>query len=179
MIKLIKVTFLCLLLTNNLSALSHNYLLKIGLGNTFDFETGINKKGTGLPTEAMIKYGFEYGYGFTNNLYLGAALDWNIIYPRNFNFNNQKFNFFTPPVSLWYVPVSDLKLGYIINNDYKITLGMAYYWGLSSSFSYQATDLLFLELSAVIWLDRIFNTGGFYGGGYDNLFLTASLGFKL
>lgn len=176
--RLIKIISLYFLISNNLFALSHNYLLRAGLGNTFDFETGINNKGTGLPTEAMIKYGFEYGYGFKNNLYLGAALDWSIIYPRNFDFHNKKINFFTPPVSLWYVPISDLKIGYVINNDYKITLGMAYYWGLSSSFSYQATDLLFLELSSIIWLDRIFNTGGFYGGGYDNLFLTASLGFK-
>ena len=56
---------------------------------------------------------------------------------------------------------------------------MAYAWGLSGSFSYQATDLLFLELSSIIWLDRVFNLKGVYGEGYDNLFLTASLGFKL
>ena len=179
MIRLTKIIFLYLLLNSNLNALSHNYLLKVGIGNTFDFETGINNKGTGLPTEAMIKYGFEYGYGFKNNLYLGVALDWSIIYPRSFNFHNKKINFFAPPISLWYIPISDLKIGYVINNDYKITLGMIYAWGLSSAFSYQATDLLFVELSSILWLDRLFNLNGVYGKGYDNLFLTASIGFKL
>lgn len=181
--KIAKILFFLVLLeissqAKNISQLSNNYLLRVGLGNTFDFETKINNKGTGLPTEAMLKYGFEYGYGFKNNLYVGAALDWNIIYPRNFDFQDKQLNFFRPPISLWYVPVTDVKVGYIFNDQYKLTIGLAYYWGLTTSFSYQATELVFFEISSLIWMDRIFNTGGFYGGGFDNLFLTASLGFK-
>ena len=37
------------------------HILRGEIGNIFDFELGL-KKGDGYPTEAMLKYGYEYGH---------------------------------------------------------------------------------------------------------------------
>lgn len=148
------------------------------LGSTFDFQLEL-KKGTGFPTEAMLRYGYEYGYQFDFGLYLSAELDWMIVYPRNFNANGQPLDFFQPPISLWYVPLSNVQLGYAFNPQWLLTTGLVYYWGLSNSLRYRFTEHGFLELSSVVWMDRIFNTGGFYGGGLDNLLLSFGIGYKI
>lgn len=153
------------------------HTLRGGFGSTFDFELNL-KKGTGYPTEAMFTYGYEYGWQFKTGLYLAAALDWLIIYPRQFKFRNKKLDFFKPPISLWWNPLTNVQIGYAFNKNWLLTLGLVYYWGASTSLRYRFNDHVFFEVKSVVWMDRVFNTGGFYGGGLDNLMVSTGLGYK-
>lgn len=148
------------------------------LGSTFDFELEL-RKGTGLPAEALLRYGYEYAHEFNSGFYLSGELDWTIIYPRNFDFpKSGEINFLVPPASLWYVPLTNVQIGYAFNENWLATAGLVYYWAMSNSLRYRFNQNFFLELSSVIWMDRIFNTGGFYGGGLDNLLLSFGVGYK-
>ncbi|MCA9507667.1 MAG: hypothetical protein KC505_04500 [Myxococcales bacterium] len=146
------------------------------LGSTFDFELGLNK-GTGLPTEALFLYGVNYAYQW-RQLYVGLGLDWTIIYPRNFNFEGKEASFTKPPLSLWWIPLSNIQVGWAPTNSWLIKLGLVYYWGLSFATQYRFNEHVYFGVRGVVWMDRIFNSGGFYGGGLDNLMLAAGLGYK-
>ena len=151
-------------------------MVHLGLGNVFDFELDKNK-GDGRPTSAMFKYGYEYGFLLKNRYFLSLGLDWTIIYPRNFEELDN--GFFEPNVTLWYLPLTNISLGYAPSEDWLVTLGLIYYWGTSFSVRYKVKDFMFVETRGVVWMDRVFNTGGAYGGGFDNLHWSAGVGFFL
>jgi hypothetical protein len=151
--------------------------LRLGLGGNFDFELDL-KKGDGQASSALFRYGIEYGYQFRNShFFIAGALDWTIVYPRNFTFRGNKPDFFKPPISLWYNPVTDVKMGWAFNEKWLATIGSAYLWGLTNSLRYRANDALFVETSTIVWMDRVFDTKGYYGHGFDNFQWTCGIGF--
>lgn len=153
------------------------FLVRVGLGGVYDFEVGL-KKGDGHPSTAIFRHGIEYGYQFKTGIMIAGALEWTIGYPRNFvGTPGAPLKVSEPPISLWYVPITNIQLGYAFNNRWLATIGMAYYWGLANSLRFRASDLLFIETNTIVWMDRIFNRGGFYGGGYDNFQWTTGIGF--
>lgn len=161
------------------------HVFRLGLGGALDLEISLKKpnpdpKGDGHPSSAMLRWGYEYGYQFKNSgFYISGELDWTITYPRNFYSKGSTNKFSEPPISLWYTPMTNIQIGWAFNKEWLITLGMIYYWGVSNSVRYRPTEHFFFEFASIVWMDRIFNTGGFYGGGFDNLHLTMGFGYKL
>src|SRR5580693_5727029 len=98
-------------------------MIHLTFGNIFDFELE-KQKGDNLPTQAIFKYGYGLGYQWNNGFYAGAALDFNIIYPRSFAFKGKKLNFLEPPLALWYIPITDLQIGYAWSPHWLTTVGL-------------------------------------------------------
>ena len=88
-----------------------------------------------------------------SKIYLSFALDWMIVNPRNFQFHRQKPNFLTPPISLWWVPMTNAQLGWAFNSKWLATLGLVYYWGLSTSARYRFLKHAFIETRSVVSLN--------------------------
>lgn len=158
---------------------------RLGMGGALDFEINLkdpkpDPKGDGNPSSAMLRYGYEYGHQFKNTgFYLSGELDWTITYPRNFFSKSGVYKFSQPPISLWYVPMTNVQIGWAFNENWLATIGMVFYWAISNSVRYRPTEHFFFEFASVVWMDRIFNTGGAYGGGFDNLHLTMGFGYKI
>lgn len=159
------------------------HTLRFELGASADFETlqkkymrAWDQKKYGFLTiaEPFFEYGYEYGHTFNNGLYLSGGLSWTISYPRNFN---EPREFTEPPISLWYIPLTYVQIGYAFSNNVLITAGMVYYWAVMTTLRVPLTEHVFLENKLILWMDRILGTGGFYGGGYDNIHLSTGLGY--
>jgi hypothetical protein len=158
------------------------HVLRLGLGGVLDLEINLKDphpapKGDGHPSSVMIRWGYEYGYQFASGLFLSAELDWTVTYPRNFYIKGQPYSFAYPPISLWYTPMTNIQVGWAFNERWLTTVGLIYYWGLSNSLRYRPVEHFFFEFADIIWMDRVFNTGGFYGGGFDNLHLSMGFGY--
>ena len=151
---------------------------RLGLGLTLNFEKEKGKD-LGAFMEPMIKYGYEYGFTFNNeSLYLGFDLSWSIVYPRNFkgNFDDP----FKPPLALWWIPITNIRLGHLFSdNKMLFSYGVIYLWGVSFSLRYVFKKEYFFEVGGIIWLDRVFDTDGAFGKGFDNAHFSVGVGGHL
>jgi hypothetical protein len=172
---LIIVNFQKQSLANNHNILYNGFFYRAGLGITLNLEQEKGKD-LGAFIEPMIKYGIEYGKSFNNDsMYCGFDLSWSIVYPRNFKgeFNKP----FKPPLALWWIPITNLKLGHIFhNNKILLTYGLIYFWGISYSLSYAISKNTFIETRGILWLDRVFDTEGAFGKGFDNAHFSFGVG---
>ena len=145
----------------------NGHFYHLGLGSTLNLEKEAGKD-LGAFMEPMIKYGYEYGFTFNNDyLYLGFELNWTIVYSRNFegNFDDP----LKPPLALWWIPISNIKLGHLLNdNKLLLSYGVIYLWGVSLAASYLVTKETFIKFETIIWLDRVFDADGAFGKGFDN-----------
>ena len=156
----------------------HGFMPRVSLGAVFDFESEFDKGvGTQRPSSAQIMYGIEYGFNFAERFFASFGLDWTIVYPRNFEELDN--GFFKQNVVLWYIPITNLSLGYSPSEDWLLTLGMSYVQALSFSARYKVKEFMFIETRGIVWMDRIFDTKGTFGQGYDNLHWSAGVGFFL
>ena len=144
------ISFICYFILNTFSWAGPwtGHSLRLGMGGALDLEIDLDPpkphpKGDGHPSSAMLRYGYEYGYQFASGLYLSGELDWTITYPRNFHDKSKKYNFFQPPISLWYVPMTNVQVGYAFNDQWLITAGLVFYWAMSNSIRYRPPTIFF------------------------------------
>jgi hypothetical protein len=122
------------------------HVLRLGMGGALDLELSLENpkpdpKGDGHPSSAMIRWGYEYGYQFAHShWFLSGELDWTITYPRNFYAHGFNNGLTSPPISLWYTPMTNVQVGYAWNSRWLTTLGMVYYWGISNSIRYRPNE---------------------------------------
>lgn len=120
-----------------------------------------------FKTNPTFFYGYEYGHQFDNNLFLSGGLEWTIAYPRNFvNWKEKKTErerirsrrFL---ITSWLQPLTHFRLGYAFNNNVVASLGLTYLWGLSFNAKFTINEYLYLDLSYIQWLDRLFGVPKF------------------
>ena len=75
--------------------------------------------------------------------------------------------------------LTNFQLGYIPSENWLVNLGVVYLWATSFSLRYKVKENMFIETRGVVWLDRVFDTRGAFGDGFDNLHWSAGLGFFL
>lgn len=143
-------------------------------GAVADFTGWSSKDGAFANLEPFVELGYEYGHVFNENFYVSAGLSWTVTYPRNFQPAN---GFFEPPIALWYTPLTYLQAGYVFNNNLLFTGGLVYFWGLMVTARFPISDHLFFETKSLLWLDRLFDTRGFFGKGFDNFSSSLGVGY--
>jgi hypothetical protein len=150
------------------------HMVRGHLGGALDFVGWSNSSGMHNFIEPFFEYGYEYGFVLDERFYLSAGLSWSITYPRNFA---PARGFFEPPLALWYTPLTYLQAGYIFPRNILLTAGLVYFWGGLVTLRFPFDDHFFFESKAIVWLDRIFDTRGAFGKGFDNAAVSIGIGY--
>jgi hypothetical protein len=136
----------------------------------------IGKDGDASRVDPMIQLGIEKGWILGEHIYLGTDLTWYAFVPDSFQDQRITLSGSSTVSSalLIAIPIPHLQLGYITKDDLLISIGPAYFWGVTATVRKPISKSFFLNAEATWFLDR-----AFFDTGLHDLYLNILVGLRL